>query len=172
MLHQKILFTKEECQSLIDYRSEVKQTLNDGGYPNRNDINYKQWTIYRNNHLEFLFSRIIDFVETSFDVKVKNFNEQSYIYQYEINDGYIMHRDNIRNRLITLGIQLSDDYEGGDLVVEHENNQIVVDKHIGNCYTFDSILLHGVSPITYGNRFNFLTFIHTYNVKSNKLNLI
>jgi len=172
MIHQKILFTEEECSYLIKYRNEVKQTMNNGGYPNRSDINYKQWTISRNETLEFLFGKIVDFIEEVFDVKVTNFHEDAWIYQYEINDGYIMHTDSILNRRFTIGVQLNDEYEGGDLMVDYDGQRIIVNKNIGNCYAFESFLLHGVSPILKGERFNFLTFMFSYNIKHNNKGLI
>jgi hypothetical protein len=170
VLYQRVLLNKDECSYLIKYRNNVNQTLNDGGYPNRTDINYKQWTILRNEDLEFLFKRVISFVEEKFNVKVTNFEETSWIYQYEINDGYIMHTDNILNRRFTIGVQLNDDYEGGDLMVDYNGKRTTVSKEIGNCYIFESSLLHGVSPIISGERFNFLTFMFKNNISNiNKL---
>jgi hypothetical protein len=171
MIHQKILFTKEECEYLINYKNNGVYR-NNGGYKNRNDISYKQWTIFRNNDLDFLFDKIISFAEISFNVKIENFKEESWIYQWEVNDGYVMHRDNIKNRKFIIGVQLNDEYVGGDLMVDCGNEISIVDKTIGNCYTFESATLHGVSPIISGNRFNVLTFFPTYNIKYNKVSLI
>jgi PKHD-type hydroxylase len=168
MIHQQILFTKDECDKLIQLRFDLEQTLSDGGYPDRVDINYKQWTIVKDNSLDYLFNRIIDFVSTKFGVEVLEFNEPAWIYQYEINDGYIMHTDNILDRRFTIGVQLSDEYEGGDLMVDYNKQRIIVNKDIGNCYVFESTLLHGVSPVTSGSRFNFLTFMFKHNVKHNR----
>ena len=171
MIHQQILLTKDECDYLINYKSNgIKRS--DGGYPNRTDVNYKQWTINRNEDLEFLFNKVISFTEEKFNVKITNFNEDAWIYQYEINDGYVMHTDNILNRRFTIGIQLNNEYEGGDLMVDYNGKRIIVNKEIGNCYIFESFLLHGVSPIISGNRYNFLTFMHSYNLKANKMSLI
>lgn len=172
MIYQRVLLDKKECNDLINYKNKVKQTLNDGGYPNRPDINYKQWTISRNEDLEFLFKRISSFVEEKFNVTITNFNEDAWIYQYEINDGYVMHTDNALSRRFTIGVQLNDDYKGGDLMVDYNKERIIVDKEIGNCYIFESNLLHGVSPITSGERYNFLTFMFSYNIKSNNISLI
>ena len=171
MVHQKILFTKDECDYLINYRNNGVYR-NNGGYVNHVDINYKQWTIFRNSDLEFLFDKIISFAEMSFDVKIENFKEESWIYQWEVNDGYGMHRDNVKNRKFIIGVQLNDDYVGGDLMVDDGNQTLIVDKRIGNCYTFESAILHGVSPIISGNRFNMLTFFPTFIIKQNKISLI
>jgi hypothetical protein len=171
MVHQKILFTKDECDYLINYRNNGVYR-NNGGYVNHVDINYKQWTIFRNSDLEFLFDKIISFAEKSFDVKIENFKEESWIYQWEVNDGYGMHKDNVKNRKFIIGVQLNDGYVGGDLMVDDGNQTLIVDKTIGNCYTFESAILHGVSPIISGNRFNMLTFFPTYNIKQNKVSLI
>ena len=115
---------------------------------------------------------MISFIEEKFNVTITNFNEDAWIYQYEINDGYIMHTDSVLNRIFTIGIQLNHQYKGGDLMVDYNGKRIIINKEIGNCYIFESSLLHGVSPITFGNRYNFLTFMHTHNIKSNKINLI
>lgn len=172
MVYEKILFTKEECEELIEYRNSSNQYRGNGGYPNRSDISYKQWTIYRNDKIEFLFKRIIDFIQNKFNVVVTDFNEESWIYRYEVNDGYVMHRDNVFDRRFTIGVQLNDGYNGGDLMINYNNERIIIKKDIGNCYIFESQLLHGVSPITRGERFNFLTFIHNRNIKYDKRSLI
>ncbi len=170
-LNQKILFSEEECDFLINYKSNgIKRPH--GGYLNHSGINYKQWTINRNEDLEFLFTKVISFTEETFNIKVTNFSEPAWIYQYEINDGYIMHTDDILNRCFTIGIQLNNEYEGGDLIIDYNGKRIIVNKEIGNCYIFESALLHGVSPITSGNRYNFLTFMHSYNITINKISLI
>ena len=171
MLHQRILFTKDECDYLINYRNNGVYR-NNGGYANRIDINYKQWTIFRNDDLEFLFGRVISFIEEKFNVTITNFNEDAWIYQYEINDGYTMHTDNVLDRKFTIGIQLNNQYIGGDLVVDYNRERIIVNKEIGNCYVFESSLLHGVSPIIFGERFNFLTFMFNHNIIYNNRNLI
>jgi len=172
MLHQEILFTKDECDKLIEYRYELEQTLSDGGYPDRKDINYKQWTIKRKDSLDYLFTRIVDFIIRKFGVEVIEFNEPAWIYQYEINDGYIMHTDNILDRRFTIGVQLNNEYGGGDLMIDHNKKRIIVNKDIGNCYIFESTLLHGVSPIVSGTRFNFLTFMFNHNIKYKNKTLI
>jgi hypothetical protein len=171
MIYQKVLFTKDECDYFINYRSNGVYR-NNGGYENCAEINYKQWKIVRNEDLEFLFNRIIHFVEEKFNVTILNFNEDAWIYQYEINDGYMMHTDNILNRKFTIGIQLNNQYEGGHLMVDYNGERIVVNKEIGNCYVFESSLLHGVSPILLGERFNFLTFMFKHNITYNNRNLI
>ena len=107
-----------------------------------------------------------------FNVNVKTFDEVAYIYQYEINDGYRMHTDSIHDRRFTMGVQLNDEYLGGELMVDYNGNRIIVDKNIGNCYIFESALLHGVSPVLSGNRFNILTFMFNRNITYNSKSLI
>lgn len=172
MLYQEILFTEDECDKLIQYRYKLKDYRDNGGYTNRKDINYKQWTIKRTDNLDYLFNRIIEFIEIKFKVIINEFNEDSWIYQYEINDGYLMHTDNVYDRRFTVGVQLNNDYTGGDLMVDCGKERIIVNKDIGNCYIFESFLLHGVSPILCGNRFNFLTFILNRNIKYSNKTLI
>jgi hypothetical protein len=159
MIHQKILLTEEECNKLIEYKDKLKMTSTDGHYPSIPDINYTEWTFYRDDENEFIYERILPFIEEKFNVTLIEFNEMCHIYQYSINDGYVMHRDTGYDRRFTVGIQLCNNYEGGDLVVNYNGEKIVVSKEIGNCYVFDSKLLHGVLPIETGQRFNFLTFI-------------
>lgn len=172
MLFEKILFSDSECNYLIDYRDNVLQTCDDGNYPNRTDVNYSQWTVERNNDLEFVYKRIEKFVQEKFNVEVTNFNEEGWIYEYSLNDGYVMHTDNVFNRKFTIGIQLNEEYKGGDLEVEIDGKIKTVKKIKGNCYVFESYLMHGVKPITEGNRYNFLTFMKKYNYKNLNLNLI
>ena len=172
MLFQKILFSNEECDFLLNYKNNVIQTCDDGNYPNRTDVNYSQWTVQRNNDLEFVYRKIENFIHEMFGVEIIKFDEEGWIYEYSLNDGYGMHRDNVFNRRFTIGIQLNEEYEGGDLQVEIDNKIINVNKNKGNCYIFESHLLHGVKPVTFGNRYNFLTFMKKNNYKETNINLI
>ena len=70
MLHQRILFTKDECDYLINYRNNGVYR-NNGGYENRIDINYKQWTIFRNSDLDFLFDKLKSLSSIALMVHVK-----------------------------------------------------------------------------------------------------
>lgn len=85
---------------------------------------------------------------------------------------YIPHRDSIiRNdnndmRKISVSIQISDpnDYEGGDLIIGHEdsNEYVAIDqfKKRGSVIVFPSIVKHGIMPVTRGVRHSAVCWIH------------
>jgi len=65
-------------------------------------------------------------------------------------------------RKLTIIVQLSDeeDYDGGDLVVQHYETMHIMPKKRGTIIIFPSFLLHRVDPVTKGVRNSLVTFAY------------
>jgi predicted 2-oxoglutarate/Fe(II)-dependent dioxygenase YbiX len=83
--------------------------------------------------------------------------------EYQVGEYYNWHTDsgNTTNakRRISVVILLNDDYEGGDLLLNVNNNEEVMNKGIGNLHMFDSSILHKVTPVEIGTRYSLVTWI-------------
>ena len=80
------------------------------------------------------------------------------IIRYKVGNYFTIHKDRYSahpERYKTLIIQLSDNYNGGVLVV----NDTIIDKSIGNCTLFDSNDWHHVSTITSGIRYSLVFWL-------------
>lgn len=83
--------------------------------------------------------------------------------EYQINEYYNWHTDsgNTPNakRRISVVILLNDDYDGGDLILNVNGVEEIMDKKIGNLFLFDSSILHKVTPVQLGIRYSLVTWV-------------
>lgn len=66
------------------------------------------------------------------------------------------------NRKLSIVVQLSDpnDYEGGELKLHNSHCPIEIKKEKGLTVTFPSYTLHEVTPVTKGNRYSLVAWVH------------
>lgn len=88
-------------------------------------------------------------------------------YNSEENGMYKQHTDPLNwsvphNRKLSLVVQLSDpkDYEGGELKLYNGHEPITVDKEKGMIVCFPSYTLHEVTPVTKGERYSLVVWVH------------
>jgi len=88
--------------------------------------------------------------------------------KYNVGGKYEMHQDvgwfdYPFQRKLTMIVQLSnsDDYEGGDLVFQHDNTEEVDDRirDKGSIIIFPSMMFHSITPVTKGERLSLVTWI-------------
>jgi PKHD-type hydroxylase len=85
--------------------------------------------------------------------------------RYDSPTGYYgMHIDKLLHseiRKLSLTIQLSspDDYEGGELALQHSKDPTVMSKEQGKMIIFPSYMLHEVRPVTKGTRYSLVAWI-------------
>jgi predicted 2-oxoglutarate/Fe(II)-dependent dioxygenase YbiX len=90
---------------------------------------------------------------------------------YNNSDHYTYHQDldvnskkeRIRKRVLTVSTQLSDeeDYNGGELILKINDNEIVSPKHKGSAVVFLSDTPHKVNAVTSGTRKSAVTWFHS-----------
>lgn len=88
-------------------------------------------------------------------------------YKSEENGFYTRHIDPLvwnvpHNRKLSISIQLSDpsEYEGGDLVLHFQNDPLIVEREKGMTTFFPSYTLHEVTPVTKGERYSLVAWVH------------
>jgi predicted 2-oxoglutarate/Fe(II)-dependent dioxygenase YbiX len=162
MFIQEILFTKEECKSIIDltttwYASKiVSDETNSYTSTKRNSIESNIHDVDTLNYI--ILDKLSKFNITS----LPKYNK---LIKYTTGSYFTNHNDRGKStpkRLLTLIIQLSEerDYTGAELLVDGKE----VSKKIGNLLLFDSGIYHEVKPLTSGERFAFVTWIENENM--------
>jgi predicted 2-oxoglutarate/Fe(II)-dependent dioxygenase YbiX len=67
---------------------------------------------------------------------------------------------NFPNRRWNLGIQLNDNYSGGEYICYDENNkEILLSKEVGNAIAYDATTLHEIKEIVDGERWSIVLTI-------------
>lgn len=71
------------------------------------------------------------------------------------------------NRKLSMSLQLSDpeDYDGGELLLHLSNNPTVISRQKGLMTFFPSHTLHEVTPVTRGERYSLVAWIHGPNLR-------
>jgi hypothetical protein len=164
ILKQKMLFSKEECESIISYNNtHITNWVMDDRKYNSQPINYSLDT-------KWLFDKLKEFVEENTDIKIKKIKETIHFHKFTKDDWFGKHNDIRDNRLYAVGVLLNDNFLGGDFKL-HNQNEIILDKVIGNAYIFDVRIDHEITPILDGERFSLLWFLQNEHIeiKTNKL---
>ena len=164
ILKEKILFSKEECESIISYNEThiTNWLMSDRKY-NSQPINYSSET-------KWLFDKLKDFVERETNVEIRTIKKTIHFHKFTKGDWFGKHNDVRDNRLYAVGVLLNDNFEGGDFKL-YNPNEIILDKVIGNTYLFDVRIDHEITPILDGERFSLLWFLQNEHIeiKTNKL---
>lgn len=158
--------TNSQSNSILEY---CKNTLIlEEGKLSRDiniDIRKSKVAFSKLTNFEFLIGSLIK--ELNRHYKFEGYQiENDFTFQfteYQVNEYYNWHTDsgNTSNakRKISIVILLNDDYEGGDLVLNVNENEKIMDKKIGNLFLFDSNILHKVTPINFGIRYSLVTWV-------------
>ena len=170
ILQQKILFSKEECDYIINLSKELNEDT-PYGYKDVNKenvkISYSVWVINRNNKTQWIFDKIHTYFENKTNLKIKKELEKIYIHKYIEGQQFQKHTDTLyKTQIHNVGVCLNNDYDGGELVLYNPEEQLP--KEIGNIYTFPSQRLHEVKKIIKGERWSIIGFLHFENIELNK----
>ena len=164
MIHQKILFTENECKEIIRiYKKNNKLWIGKDRNYQSNDIEYSKET-------EWIFDRLKIFFENTIKLKIIKNKEIIHFHKYSKEDWFGKHNDIKEKRLYAVGVLLNDEFSGGNFNFTDIN--ITLDKHIGNTYVFNVELNHEIEKITQGERYSLLWFLDYNNIKTKTLNLI
>ena len=164
ILKEKILFSKEECESIISYNDThiTNWRMGDRKY-NSQPINYSLNT-------KWLFDKLKTFFEEQSKIQIKKNKEVIHFHKFVKGDWFGKHNDIRDNRLYAVGVLLNDDFEGGDFKL-YNPNEIILNRVIGNTYLFDVRIDHKITPILEGERYSLLWFLENKHIKieTNKL---
>ena len=165
ILKEKILFSKEECNSIMLYNETdiTNWIVGDRKY-NSQPINYSLET-------KWLFDKLKKFVETETKIKFRSIKKQIHFHKFTKGDWFEKHNDVRDNRVYAVGVLLNDGFEGGDFKL-YNANEIILDKVIGNTYLFDVRIDHEITPILEGERYSLLWFLQNEHIKIERNKLI
>jgi len=158
MINQKILFSKEECESIISY--------NDTHITNwkMRDRKYHSQPITYSLETKWLFDKLKTFFEEQSNIQIKKNKEVIHFHKFTKEDWFGKHNDDRDNRVYAVGVLLNNNFEGGDFKL-YNPNEITLNKVIGNTYIFDVRIEHEITPILNGNRYSLLWFLQNEHIK-------
>jgi hypothetical protein len=158
ILQEKILFSKEECESIISYNNAhiTNWIMNDRKYDSQ-PINYSIET-------KWLFDKLKDFLQRETNIEIRTIKKTIHFHKFIKADWFGKHNDTRENRLYAVGVLLNDDFEGGDFKL-YNPNEIILNKVIGNAYLFDVRIDHEITPILEGERYSLLWFLQNEHIK-------
>jgi hypothetical protein len=159
ILQEKILFSKEECESIISYNdTHITNWISAARKYNSQPINYSIET-------KWLFDKLKDFVETETNIQIRTIKKTIHFHKFIKGDWFGKHNDIRENRLYAIGVLLNNDFKGGDFKL-YNPDEIVLDKVIGNTYVFDVRIEHEITTIFEGERYSLLWFLQNEHIKT------
>jgi hypothetical protein len=158
ILKEKILFSKEECESII--------LGNDTDITNwrMGDRKYNSQPIRYSLETKWLFDKLKDFVERETNIQIRTIKKTIHFHKFTKGDWFGKHNDIRDKRLYSVGVLLNDNFEGGDFKL-YNPNEIILDKVIGNTYLFGVRIDHEITPILKGERYSLLWFLENEHIK-------
>ena len=164
IIFQEVLFTEDECNSIISLGKNNFQTWENL------DREYKSASIRLDENTTWIFERLKTFFENHTKHPIIKLKEEIHFHIFNIDDWFGIHNDARDNRLFSVGVLLNDNFTGGDFKL-YTSGELILNKTIGNAYIFDVNVPHEITPIKLGTRYSLIWFIEHYNIKtkSNKL---
>lgn len=172
MIKQEKLFTEQECNKIIEYSKIYKNTDNSFRLnPNVNIIDnrltsadgvlsYYVFAIRNDLNTEWFFNKLINWFSLQSGIKL-NPNQKIQmctLHCYNTGDKFPKHTDLTRefeDRRYNLGIQLNNDYEGGEyLCWDDKNNEVLLSKETGTAVAYHCRIPHEIKEITNGKRWS------------------
>ena len=165
LLSQRVLFNKVECESIVWNANENIANFN---MENRK---YHSQPINYSLQNKWLFDKLKYFFESETGLQIIKNKEEIHFHKFAKGNWFGKHNDVRDERLYAIGVLLNDNFEGGDFKL-YNQNEIILDKVIGNAYIFDVRIDHEITPILDGERFSLLWFLPNTNVKIPTITLI
>jgi len=176
---QKVIFTPDELERIQKYFNKESYRI----YPVTNDdlsitpkgSSFTEDTFNWDEDTEFVYNRLKDWTKElmlDFEWKTQPWAE---FRRYVEGDFFKRHYDTPWNhkglplRYFTVGIQLNEEYEGGDFIID---SQHVMTKAKGNVVLWGVEVPHEVTVITAGSRETLICFIDIDSGKVGKSNII
>jgi hypothetical protein len=176
ILKEKILFSKEECDYIINLSKELDKVnpFGKSDHASKNKtfkVNYDVWVINRNDKTQWIFNKINIYFTNETNIKIKKELDKIYIHKYIEGQQFEKHADTYyKTQIYNVGVCLNDNYEGGEFILH--NPEFFLPKKSGEIYTFPSARMHEVKEILNGERWSIIGFLHIDNLDFPKISLI
>jgi PKHD-type hydroxylase len=177
---ESLMFSKEECDKIISCIRDIYPTNASIGGSTENskvDQSIRSADIYvleNNQEHKWIYERIANIVSVvnkiHFDYDISGIAHGIQLIHYradaEVPGHYDWHVDagngDVAVRKISFTAQLSDpkSYEGCELMINNHATEIVSKKDRGSVHLFPSYMPHVVTPITRGERYALVIWIH------------
>jgi hypothetical protein len=178
MIYQEKIFTKEECDKIISYQNVYLDLIFRHKEPsidleNRRIDNvgmvldgkklgkfFNVWDIVYDVESEWMFEKLLNWFSKVSNIKCNSNNKLHgcSLHKYSKGDSFTKHIDlnpNFPDRRWNLGIQLNDEYTGGEYICyDKNNNEIVLSKEVGTAVAYNSRTLHEIKEILSGERWS------------------
>lgn len=162
----KNFITKEECETIIlmgenhelDYTKTSNPSTNEQYY----DFSFNKKKSVFINSSDFIGDLTKKIIKTINELNILSGTKYSHIKYYQFNkytenDFLNYHSDNAELKngaTITVVVELSENYDGGDFHYVIDNQELKFEKGLGSLYIFDSHTLHKVSEVKNGVRYS------------------
>lgn len=165
IIEQDIFFTKDECNSIIwDNNQQIVEW-------DKSDRKYNSYSLIYSDETKWIFDRLSQFFETKTNIKIRRIKEEIHFHNFKKGNWFGKHNDERENRIYSVGVMLNDNFEGGDFKL-YNDNEVTLNKIIGNTYVFDAKITHEITPITKGERYSLLWFLQGNHIKLDVTKLI
>lgn len=158
ILKEKILFSKEECESIISHNKTHITNWRMG------DRKYNSQPIRYSLETKWLFDKLKTFFEEESNIQIKKNKEVIHFHKFTKGDWFGKHNDIRDDRLYAVGVLLNNNFEGGDFKL-YNPNEIILNKAVGNTYIFDVRIDHEITPILDGERYSLLWFLQNEHIQ-------
>jgi len=180
----KNFLSQEECDKILKY-SLNNLTLEPGEIGSGKIVDKIRKSSIAFNNYDIEFSFIKDRIKLVIDneIRLKGFDlfydgEEYQFTEYKTGEHYGWHTDSAnldftRERYCSVVIQLNDEYQGGELEMKDNDDNIVqFEKGIGNLFVFLSDIKHRVKPVTDGVRYSLVNWIAIKKIENFKKTLL
>jgi hypothetical protein len=177
LIKEKILFSKEECQSILQNINKWDDTIIsvklDSKFSKLGGV-MKSFNAIFDDDSMWIKNRLLDWInelDGIFEIDT-NTELRAYYRKYVKGDYFVKHNDHVDggiNQMYTIGIMLhsSPDLIGGDLKFYSNESVIGIDFKIGNVYIFNSGIPHSVDLIELGERITLMIFVGGRHLQKN-----
>ena len=191
MIYQEKIFTKEECDKIISYQNvyldltfrdkepsiDLENRRIDSGKVLRGKKMgkfFNVWDIVNDAESEWMFEKLLNWFSKVSKIE-RNTDNKLYgcsLYKYSKGDCFSKHIDlasGFEERRYNLGIQINEDYTGGEYICyDKNNNEIVLSKEVGTAIAYNATTLHEIREIHSGERWSIVMPITKYNIIETK----
>lgn len=175
------VFSKEECNQILNKCLNESILKIAEVYDNKSmntviDVSKRKCKVAEID-LGELNNIIIKNLKEYFDVKGYDFKISNYQFtKYQNGDYFNWHTDSsggvYNERILTIVIQLNDEYEGGEFELEIDGKVYSLKKGIGNLFAFSSLTKHRIKEIKNGVRYSIVNWLELEIQKNYKKTLL
>lgn len=167
------VFNDAEIDKILQIGKSLKSER--GNYTDPNVLEYRKsfvaWMPI-NPYNSWIYQRLTEAVcnmnQQYFNFDITKIEKLQFTYYDSSEEGkYDRHVDPLtwnipHNRKLSVVIQLSDpsEYEGGDLILYQGKEGMNIEKKKGMCVFFPSYTLHECTPVTKGQRYSLVAWVH------------